>query len=87
MYQDKIQNPDVCVVKKSIKSIEDKNIKADCSYVKVPEAVKLNCYTLCLLQYNGTSDGQYRVFNGKDDISKTGIIQSYKNKRYHKHCL
>ncbi|EMP34808.1 Platelet glycoprotein 4 [Chelonia mydas] len=31
--------------------------------------------------YNGTSDGQYRVFNGKDDISKTAIIQSYKNKR------
>ncbi|XP_053873348.1 platelet glycoprotein 4 [Malaclemys terrapin pileata] len=30
--------------------------------------------------YNGTSDGLYRVFNGKDDISKTAIIQSYKNK-------
>ncbi|XP_032657987.1 platelet glycoprotein 4 [Chelonoidis abingdonii] len=30
--------------------------------------------------YNGTSDGLYRVFNGKDDIRKTAIIQSYKNK-------
>ncbi|XP_074873427.1 platelet glycoprotein 4 [Carettochelys insculpta] len=30
--------------------------------------------------YNGTSDGLYRVFSGKDDISKTAIIQSYKNK-------
>ncbi|XP_006026688.1 platelet glycoprotein 4 [Alligator sinensis] len=31
--------------------------------------------------YNGTSDGSYRVYNGKDDISKTAIIDSYKNKR------
>lgn len=42
------------------------------------------CYSfLCLLQYNGTSDGLYRVYNGKEDISKTAIIESYKNKRYH----
>ncbi|XP_019399184.1 PREDICTED: platelet glycoprotein 4 isoform X2 [Crocodylus porosus] len=31
--------------------------------------------------YNGTSDGVYKVYNGKDDISKTAIIDSYKNKR------
>uniref|UniRef100_A0A8C0JG50 Platelet glycoprotein 4 n=1 Tax=Chelonoidis abingdonii TaxID=106734 RepID=A0A8C0JG50_CHEAB len=37
--------------------------------------------------YNGTSDGLYRVFNGKDDIRKTAIIQSYKNKRYHNYCF
>lgn len=42
------------------------------------------CYPfLCLLQYNGTSDGLYRVYTGKEDISKTAIIESYKNKRYH----
>ncbi|NXA30721.1 CD36 protein, partial [Eudromia elegans] len=31
--------------------------------------------------YNGTSDGMYRVFTGKDDISKTAMIETYKNKR------
>ncbi|OXB76634.1 UNVERIFIED_CONTAM: hypothetical protein H355_010498 [Colinus virginianus] len=31
--------------------------------------------------YNGTSDGLYRVYTGKEDISKTAIIESYKNKR------
>lgn len=42
-----------------------------------------NCYSfLCLLQYNGTYDGLYRVYTGKEDISKTAIIESYKNKRY-----
>uniref|UniRef100_A0A8D0GSG0 Platelet glycoprotein 4 n=1 Tax=Sphenodon punctatus TaxID=8508 RepID=A0A8D0GSG0_SPHPU len=30
--------------------------------------------------YNGTTDGLYRVFNGIDDISKTALISSYKNK-------
>ncbi|KAM9204335.1 platelet glycoprotein 4 isoform 1-T2 [Mergus octosetaceus] len=31
--------------------------------------------------YNGTYDGLYRVYTGKEDISKTAIIESYKNKR------
>ncbi|NXL90519.1 CD36 protein, partial [Alectura lathami] len=31
--------------------------------------------------YNGTSDGLYKVYTGKEDISKTAIIESYKNKR------
>ncbi|NXG17773.1 CD36 protein, partial [Grallaria varia] len=31
--------------------------------------------------YNGTSDGSYRVYTGTEDITKTAIIESYKNKR------
>ncbi|KFV61621.1 Platelet glycoprotein 4 [Dryobates pubescens] len=31
--------------------------------------------------YNGTSDGLYRVYTGTEDITKTAIIESYKNKR------
>ncbi|XP_009706463.1 PREDICTED: platelet glycoprotein 4-like, partial [Cariama cristata] len=31
--------------------------------------------------YNGTSDGLYKVYTGKEDIKKTAIIESYKNKR------
>ncbi|NXC75181.1 CD36 protein, partial [Anhinga anhinga] len=33
--------------------------------------------------YNGTFDGLYKVYTGKEDIKKTAIIESYKNKRYH----
>uniref|UniRef100_A0A8C5TL53 Platelet glycoprotein 4 n=1 Tax=Malurus cyaneus samueli TaxID=2593467 RepID=A0A8C5TL53_9PASS len=31
--------------------------------------------------YNGTSDGPYNVYTGTEDITKTAIIESYKNKR------
>lgn len=31
--------------------------------------------------YNDTVDGVYKVFNGKDNISKVAIIESYKGKR------
>ncbi|KFZ51954.1 Platelet glycoprotein 4, partial [Podiceps cristatus] len=31
--------------------------------------------------YNGTFDGLYKVYTGKEDITKTAIIESYKNKR------
>ncbi|NWW71688.1 CD36 protein, partial [Climacteris rufus] len=31
--------------------------------------------------YNDTSDGPYNVYTGKEDITKTAIIESYKNKR------
>lgn len=31
--------------------------------------------------YNGTADGEYRVFNGKDNISKVAIIDTYKGKK------
>lgn len=31
--------------------------------------------------YNNTADGVYKVFNGKDDISKVAIIDSYKGKK------
>ncbi|NXE45680.1 CD36 protein, partial [Casuarius casuarius] len=31
--------------------------------------------------YNMTYDGLYRVFTGKEDISKTAVIDTYKNKR------
>ncbi|XP_009461188.1 PREDICTED: platelet glycoprotein 4 isoform X2 [Nipponia nippon] len=31
--------------------------------------------------YNGTFDGPYKVYTGKEDIKKTAIIESYKNKR------
>ncbi|MEJ1280685.1 CD36 molecule [Cricetulus griseus] len=31
--------------------------------------------------YNDTADGVYKVFNGKDDINKVAIIDSYKGKR------
>uniref|UniRef100_A0A2K5RN57 Platelet glycoprotein 4 n=1 Tax=Cebus imitator TaxID=2715852 RepID=A0A2K5RN57_CEBIM len=31
--------------------------------------------------YNNTADGVYKVFNGKDDISKVAIIDTYKGKR------
>ncbi|NXU42986.1 CD36 protein, partial [Drymodes brunneopygia] len=30
--------------------------------------------------YNGTSDGPYNVYTGTKDITKTAIIESYKNK-------
>lgn len=33
------------------------------------------------LQYNNTADGVYKVFNGKDDISKVAIIDTYKGKK------
>lgn len=43
-----------------------------------------NCHSflLHLLQYNGTSDGPYSVYTGTEDITKTAIIENYKNKRY-----
>ncbi|KAF6301544.1 CD36 molecule [Rhinolophus ferrumequinum] len=31
--------------------------------------------------YNNTADGVFKVFNGKDDISKVGIIDTYKGKK------
>ncbi|NXK04094.1 CD36 protein, partial [Herpetotheres cachinnans] len=31
--------------------------------------------------YNGTLDGLYKVYTGKEDIKKTAIIESYKEKR------
>ncbi|CAO2617186.1 Platelet glycoprotein 4 [Lemmus lemmus] len=31
--------------------------------------------------YNDTADGVYKVFNGKDNINKVAIIESYKGKR------
>ncbi|NWS65805.1 CD36 protein, partial [Crotophaga sulcirostris] len=31
--------------------------------------------------YNGTLDGLYKVYTGTEDIKKTAIIESYKNKR------
>ncbi|XP_057589125.1 platelet glycoprotein 4-like [Hippopotamus amphibius kiboko] len=31
--------------------------------------------------YNNTADGVYKVFNGKDDISKVAIIDTYKGKK------
>ncbi|NXK93013.1 CD36 protein, partial [Formicarius rufipectus] len=31
--------------------------------------------------YNGTTDGLYRVYTGTEDITKTAIIESYKNRR------
>ncbi|XP_024414805.1 platelet glycoprotein 4 [Desmodus rotundus] len=31
--------------------------------------------------YNGTTDGVYTVFNGKDDVSKVAIIDTYKGKK------
>lgn len=33
------------------------------------------------IPYNGTKDGIYTVFSGKDDISKVAIIDTYKNKK------
>ena len=34
-----------------------------------------------ILQYNNTADGIYKVFNGKDDISKVAIIDTYKGRK------
>ncbi|NWQ70496.1 CD36 protein, partial [Neopipo cinnamomea] len=31
--------------------------------------------------YNGTTDGPYKIYTGEEDIKKTAIIESYKNKR------
>uniref|UniRef100_A0A6I8NH71 Platelet glycoprotein 4 n=1 Tax=Ornithorhynchus anatinus TaxID=9258 RepID=A0A6I8NH71_ORNAN len=31
--------------------------------------------------YNNTADGEYKIFTGKDDISKVAIIDTYKDKR------
>ncbi|KAI2546439.1 CD36 molecule [Homo sapiens] len=40
--------------------------------------------------YNNTADGVYKVFNGKDNISKVAIIDTYKGKRnlsyWESHC-
>lgn len=74
----------------SQQDIENKNNKERCIHIRSHWNVwTKNTQTVivcsCVLQYNGTSDGSYRVYNGKDDISKTAIIDSYKNKRYHKH--
>lgn len=32
-------------------------------------------------QYNGTNDGTYNVFNGKDDISKVGLIDRWRGEK------
>lgn len=39
--------------------------------------------TLChvLRQYNGSNDGIYTVFTGKEDISKVGVIDSWREKK------
>lgn len=42
--------------------------------------VTFSCMYL-FLQYNNTADGVYKVFNGKDDISKVAIIDTYKGKK------
>ncbi|XP_055974064.1 platelet glycoprotein 4-like [Sorex fumeus] len=34
-----------------------------------------------LYPYNNTVDGVYKVFSGKDDVSKVGIIDTYKDKK------
>lgn len=39
-----------------------------------------NCFVY-IFQYNDTVDGVYKVFNGKDNVSKVAIIESYKGKR------
>lgn len=38
-------------------------------------------FFLYIFQYNDTVDGVYKVFNGKDNVSKVAIIESYKGKR------
>ncbi|XP_009975826.1 PREDICTED: platelet glycoprotein 4 isoform X3 [Tauraco erythrolophus] len=40
----------------------------------------ITCLNLAVV-YNGTLDGLYKVYTGKEDIKKTAIIESYKNKR------
>ncbi|XP_009461189.1 PREDICTED: platelet glycoprotein 4 isoform X3 [Nipponia nippon] len=40
----------------------------------------ITCLNLAVV-YNGTFDGPYKVYTGKEDIKKTAIIESYKNKR------
>lgn len=32
-------------------------------------------------QYNGTADGVYTVHTGKDDISKVGVIESWRGNK------
>uniref|UniRef100_A0A8C6CIV1 Platelet glycoprotein 4 n=1 Tax=Moschus moschiferus TaxID=68415 RepID=A0A8C6CIV1_MOSMO len=41
-----------------------------------------NFFLYVFLQYNNTADGVYKVFNGKDDISKVAIIDTYKGKKH-----
>lgn len=33
------------------------------------------------IQYNGTFDGSYNVYTGKEDISKVGVIDRWKGER------
>lgn len=37
--------------------------------------------SLVLHQYNGSTDGIYTVFTGKGDISKVGVIDSWREKK------
>ncbi|XP_010185568.1 PREDICTED: platelet glycoprotein 4 isoform X2 [Mesitornis unicolor] len=45
-----------------------------------PENDTVTCLNLAVV-YNETLDGLYKVYTGKEDIKKTAIIESYKNKR------
>nr|XP_009941872.1 PREDICTED: platelet glycoprotein 4 isoform X2 [Opisthocomus hoazin] len=40
----------------------------------------ITCLNLAVV-YNGTFDGLYKVYTGKEDTKKTALIESYKNKR------
>ncbi|NXM24377.1 CD36 protein, partial [Oxyruncus cristatus] len=43
--------------------------------------ISMNSILGVFYPYNGTTDGPYKVYTGTDDITKTAIIESYKNKR------
>ncbi|XP_007430334.1 platelet glycoprotein 4 isoform X1 [Python bivittatus] len=47
---------------------------------KIP-MVKVNTVVGVFYPYNETYDGPYRIYSGKDDISKKGIILTYNNSR------
>uniref|UniRef100_A0A2K5RN53 Platelet glycoprotein 4 n=1 Tax=Cebus imitator TaxID=2715852 RepID=A0A2K5RN53_CEBIM len=51
------------------------------SLVPYPVTTTVGLFYPFFPYYNNTADGVYKVFNGKDDISKVAIIDTYKGKR------
>ncbi|KAM3824475.1 platelet glycoprotein 4-like isoform 2-T2 [Vipera latastei] len=47
---------------------------------KIP-IVKMDKRVGIFYPYNGTADGPYRIYSGKDDLSKKGIILTFNNSR------
>lgn len=60
-----------------------RNVKGNCIIFNLENRVcsRSNFFLYVSFQYNDTADGYYKVFSGKDDISKVAIIDTYKGKK------